>query len=88
MRVQCYSFVTSSANNYQLYDISGNVWEWVSDWYTPNYYQTLRSKVSFNPKGPNNGFDPEEPTVPKRFVEGGHLCVMNLIVRAIGYRLE
>ena len=37
-------------NGYGLYDMAGNVWEFVSDWYDPDYY--LRSP-EFNPAGPS-----------------------------------
>lgn len=51
-------------NGFGLYNTSGNVWEWCSDWFSPSHH--LRAEQR-NPQGPANG--------QRRLLRGGsYLC--------------
>jgi formylglycine-generating enzyme required for sulfatase activity len=70
-------------NGYGLYDVAGNVWEWVSDWYRPDSYAKLAAGgVARNPRGPEESFDPAEPGIAKRVQRGGSfLCTSQYCTR-------
>jgi len=51
-------------NGYRLYNMVGNVWEWVNDWFDPAYPRTAPRE---NPRGPATG--------NRRVMRGGsYLC--------------
>ncbi len=55
---------THAPNGYGLCDMSGNVWEWCADWFTPDYHRTTGSN------------DPlyDEPTGRRSSRGGSFLC--------------
>jgi formylglycine-generating enzyme required for sulfatase activity len=59
---------SNGINGFGLYDMEGNVWEFVNDWYGQNYYSVSPYD---NPKGPDSGFIMPDGK-PYRGMRGGN----------------
>ena len=68
------------ANDYGVYDLIGNVWEWTTNWYRPEH----NPEDGTNPKGPGEeaNYDPNQSMFPTRVIKGGsYLCAPNFCRR-------
>lgn len=77
-------------SGYNVYDMAGNVLEWVSDYYDPNYYQ---ENITQNPRGPRTAvrkavrggaWDSSQPKLWRNANRGGYRAINN--AHNLGFR--
>jgi formylglycine-generating enzyme required for sulfatase activity len=71
-------------NEFGLYDMAGNVWNWTADLYRADAHALMKTEANesatgccVNPRGPLTSFDPtrDMPESPQRVTKGGSfLC--------------